>query len=140
MRIFGLIMRAYSYLFHVILALSMIAISAVAWINATPLEIWTLPWTGKVLTYWLFSSGLVGTAITALAITGRVRIVFTVWAAVVFVMTVRGFFFTSYMFGPSSTSLQTALLFTLGTLLALLGSLFQFRRAPARLLERSAMA
>ncbi len=140
MRLVGLFMRVYSYLFHLALALVMIALGAIAWLSGQPLNINVLPWNGAALTYWLFFGGLGGALITLLAIWGRLPVLFVLWAVVVPVMLVRGFFFSSYTFGATSTSISTALWFISAALLAFLGSLFTMRRGEPSLGRKTALA
>ncbi len=133
-------MRMYSYAFHAALACAMMAIAAVAWLSSTPLNIWVLPWQGETLTMVMFFSGLGGALITLLAFKRKLPILFILWSATVAVMLFRGFFFSSYVFGPTSTSITTAGLFVLAALAALAGSLFTGRRAEESLRRRAAMA
>jgi hypothetical protein len=121
-------MRIYSYLFEAALALVMLALSVVAWLSGHPLNIWVLPWQGDTLTTVMFAAGLGGLIITLMAVRRLLPILFVLWSVTVVVMLVRGFFFSSYTFGPMATSLTTALLLIAAALLAALGSLFALGR------------
>ncbi len=140
MRVVGLVLRFYSYLFHLFLALAMLAVASVAWLSGNPLEIAVLPWTGPALVKAMFFGGLLGLILTVLAMKRILPVLFVLWAAVVLVMAVKGFFFSSYTFGPAATPLSTALWFILAALVALVGSLFGLRRQPAAIRRKSALA
>jgi hypothetical protein len=133
-------MRIYSYLFQAALAVAMLAMSAVAWLSGQTLNIWILPWQGETLTRVLFAAGLVGLVVTAMAVRRILPALFVLWSAAVLVMLVRGFFFGSYVFGPTSTGIMTALWFVLGAFLAAVGSVFTIRRGERAMRGRPAMA
>jgi hypothetical protein len=80
-----------------------------------------LPWEDPKLTHLLFWGSLVGLLSLVLAVRGKIRFLFSLWATAVFVVLVYGFFFTRYSFG-SPGSFRNASLLTLGALLAALGS------------------
>jgi hypothetical protein len=120
-------MRIYSLAFHVLLSLAMIAVGLVARCSGNPsLNIGFLPWTGTTLTHILLLFGALGVALAVLAYFRIVPVLFTLWSLAVVVMLVRGYFLSSYYFGP--TGISTALWFTLAALLALVGSALPLRR------------
>jgi len=124
-------MRAFSYLFHGLLALFLLAISVVAWSSGQPLQLEMLPWQGPALTYWLLAASLVGLASVLLAIFRKWRLLFFLWSLAVLAMMARGFFLSHYYFaGPAE--FHGALYLTAGALLAALGAWFQLRREPLR--------
>jgi hypothetical protein len=134
-QVIGLVMKIYSYLFHLALALAMMALATVAWLSDHPLNINVLPWQGDTLTAVLFFAGLAGLLVTALAVKRIFPALFVLWNVVVLFMLVKGYFFSSYTFGPTSISISTALYFVLAALLAFGGSIFVIRRrvdVPAR--------
>jgi hypothetical protein len=92
-----------------------------------------LPWTGASLTHWLTGLGLIGLLCTILAVTGRLRFLFPLWALFVLVMLFRGYMFSSYTFSGSQ-GFEEAVVFFIGAILAFLGSLTVFRsRSPVPL-------
>jgi hypothetical protein len=124
-------MRAFSYLFHGLLTLFLLAISVVAWSSGQPLQLEMLPWQGQTLTYWLLCAALVGLASVILAICRKWRPLFFLWSLAVLAMMARGFFFSHYYFaGPPE--FHGALYLTAGALIAALGAWFQLRREPLR--------
>ena len=132
MRAVAFITRAYSYLFHLALACAMMGVAAVAWLTGVLLNIWVLPWQGETLTPVLFFSGLAGAGITVLAIKRIIPVLFIVWTLIVAGMIVYGFFFGSYVFGPTTTSFSTAVLFALAALLAAAGSVTVVMAKPKK--------
>jgi hypothetical protein len=97
--------------------------------NTLSLEI--LPWTGASLTHWLTGLGLIGLVCTLLAMTGRLRFLFPLWALAVVVLLFRGYMFSSYTFGGEA-GFKQALWFFFGALLAFIGSLTVFRARRER--------
>lgn len=140
MRAIGLIMKIFSYLFHLALALVMMALATVAWLSSHPLNVNVLPWQADTLTAVMFFGGLAGLVLTVLAFRGILPVLFVVWNLVVVAMLARGFFFSPYTFGPTSISFSTALYFVLAALLAFAGSLFLIRRAKEPAKRRTALA
>lgn len=129
MRVVGLIMRVFSFLFHLLLTVLMLAASTLAWFSNHNLTLRMLPWEGEALTYWLFFSGLAGLLITLLAWKRILPVLFLLWNVAVLVMLVRGYFFSSYGFSPGGGSLQVALYLILAALVAACGSAFHVRQS-----------
>jgi hypothetical protein len=125
------LMRAFSYLFHLLLALFLLGISLVAWSSGQTLQLEMLPWQGPALTYWLLGAALVGLTLVILAVFRKWRPLFFLWSLAVLVLMARGFFLSHYYFaGPSE--FHGALYLTAGALIAALGAWFQVRRSPLR--------
>ncbi|MBV8817190.1 MAG: hypothetical protein JO022_02465 [Acidobacteriaceae bacterium] len=116
----GLILRVYAYLFHMILSLFLIGIALIADATGKPLKMDVLPWEGMKLNHWVLALGVLGILSVVLAITGLFRYLFPLWAFVVFVMLLRGFFLTPYSFNGN---FDGAAWFTLGAFGAFLSSL-----------------
>jgi hypothetical protein len=129
---FNLLIRAYSYLYHAALGLFLFAIGAVA--LATPdssLQIPILPWDEPALSYWLFFGSLAGLVSVALAVLGKLRLLFPIWAIVVFVLMARGFIFTQYAFSGAG-SFRWAMLLTFGALVAIYGAYVSWRKPRSK--------
>jgi len=123
------IIRAFSYVFHTILALFLAAASGMALAFASQsLHLDMLPWTGRTLAFVVFFGSLCGLLTVALAVTGRLRLLFFLWSLVVTVLMIKGYFFSGYRFEPGSV--RTALYLILGSLLSLLGAWSQMMRQP----------
>ncbi len=135
MRVVSMVLRIISFLFHILLAAFMLAASTLAWSGGHNLTIEILPWQGAALTWVLLFAGLAGLVIAGLAFKRTLPLLFVLWNLAVLVLLVRGYFFSSYSFGPGGGSLSTALWFVLAALVAMLGSWVQFRslrRRPTR--------
>ena len=125
------ILRAYSYLYHGVLALFLVGISALALFGGTHnLNLEMLPWTGATLTYVLFFSALFGLASVLLALKGIARPLFMLWSVVVPLMMLKGYFFGSYRFLKEG-SFSMAVYLILGALLAIAGAWSQLRKPVA---------
>lgn len=126
----GLLLRIFSFAFHLFLGVVMAAIGFVALVSGQhTLQMGFLPWQGPALTYWLLGGGIASVVITLLAIRGIAPILFVFWSLAVVIMLLRGYFFSAYNFGAGSVS--NALYLTAGSLLALAGSAAQMRQGKA---------
>src|SRR5215471_15894906 len=122
------LMRYFSYLFHLLLALFLLAISGLALASGTPkLNFGMLPWTGDTLIYVLFFGALFGLIVVFLAMKGTLRILFLLWAVVVTVLLVKGYILSGYKFDTGE--FKTAVYLIVASLLALPGAWFQLRQA-----------
>jgi len=126
------LLRLFSYLFHGLLALFLLAVSGFALASGTPsLELGMLPWTGLLLVRVVFGAALAGLIAVVLALAGKWRFLFLLWSLAVVVLLIRGYFFTGYHFQPGGFS--RASLLTIGSLVALAGAWFQMFRRKERL-------
>jgi len=125
------LVRAFSYLFHGLLTLFLLAISIVAWSSGQPLQLGMLPWQGRPLTWWLLCASLAGLASVILAIFRKWRALFFLWSLAVLAMMAQGFFLSHYHFaGPAE--FRGALYLTAGALIAAFGAWSQVRPEPLR--------
>ena len=118
----GLLLRAYSYLFHLILSIFLIGIASLASMADKPLKLDVLPWEGFKLNHWVLGLGVIGIVCVLLAVTGLFRYVFPLWALFVLAMMFRGFFLTPYSFSGES-EFKGACWLTFGAFGAFLSSL-----------------
>jgi len=124
-------MRVFSYLFHGLLTLFLLALAVVALSSGQPLQLEMLPWQGQTLAYWLLCAALAGLVTVVLAVRRKWRLLFFLWSLAVLGMMARGFFFSHYYFaGPPE--FYRALCLTAGALIAVFGAWFQARREPLR--------
>jgi hypothetical protein len=127
-------MRIYSYLFHGLLALVLVAVSGVALgLGVEKLRLGMLPWSGKTLVYVMFFGGLFGLASVILAARRKLAILFLLWSVIVPIVLIRGYIFSGYRF---SGGWGNAKYLIPGSILAILGAWFAFRRQPARATKR----
>jgi LPXTG-motif cell wall-anchored protein len=125
-------MRLFSYLFHGVLALFLLALGLVPLFSGTHnLRLNMLPWEGKALTFWLLGLALLGLVSVLLAIAGKARAPLFAWSLLVVVMMLWGYFWRPYRWS-SADAFQTTLLLVGGALLATLGAWFALKRRPAR--------
>jgi uncharacterized membrane protein len=111
----------FSYVFHGLLCLILLAISTVAAVAGAPtLQLGMLPWTGTTLLYALLLGSLLGLATVLLAIRGRWRPLFFVWSLAVTVLATKGYIFSGYHFSPGEFS--RAMYLIVGSVVALAGS------------------
>lgn len=123
---FAAIVRYYSYIFHGLLALFLIAVSGMALaVSPQSLHLDMLPWTGSTLTYVVFFGGLFGLLTVVLAILRKLPALFFIWSLVVTVMMIKGYIFSGYGFEPGGFS--TAVELIVGSLIAIAGAWNQMR-------------
>ncbi|HEY1220913.1 MAG: hypothetical protein ABSE42_00845 [Bryobacteraceae bacterium] len=121
------LLRAFSYLYHGVLALFLLLVSALALASgATSIHLDMLPWSGATLTWVLLAAALFGLVAVLLAATRTVAAPFFLWSLVVVAMLLRGYVFSSYRFAPG-IGVSTAVYLVLGSWLALLGAWFALR-------------
>ena len=123
---FAAIVRYYSYIFHGLLAIFLIAVSGMALaVSPSSLHLDMLPWTGSTLTYVVFFGGLFGLLTVVLAILRRLPALFFIWSLVVTVMMIKGYIFSGYGFDPGG--FWTAVALIVGSLIAIAGPWSQMR-------------
>jgi hypothetical protein len=139
-RVVGWLMRIFSFAFHIVLGVVMLAVSSVTLLSgAHSLQLQVLPWQGAALTWWLFGSGLASIVLALLALRRKLPVLFVLWTLAVFVMLLRGYFLTGYNFAFGD-SFRSAVLLVLGALLAVLGSLLHARRELRQMKQSSVVA
>jgi hypothetical protein len=122
------LLRLFSYLYHGLLALFLLLVSAVALgSGAGALHLDMLPWSGATLAWILLAASLVGLIALALAITRRGAALFFLWSLIVAAMLLKGYVFSNFRFAPG-VGVHTAIHLLLGSWLALLGAWFAVRR------------
>jgi len=122
--------RWFSFLFHGVLLLFLLAISLVAWSSRQPLRLGMLPWSGEELTYWLLYGSLAGLVVLVLAVKRIWPVLYLAWTLLVLELMVRGYFFSPYSFAGRDEFTRTLYL-TAGATLAVIGAWFQVRRPRA---------
>ena len=126
----GLLLRLYSYLYHLVLSLFLIGLGIVAYSSGTTLSLGMLPWEGEKLTQALLALGVIGLVCIFGAITGLFRWLFPLWTLIIFILMVRGFFLGSFSFSGAD-QFKGAVWLTIGALGAFLSSLSLFtQRRP----------
>ena len=124
----GALLRIYSYLYHTALALLLLGISLVAIASRShSLQLGMLPWKGRDLTYCLLGVALAGLLSVLLALLGKLRFLFLLFAIAIFVMMVRGYFLGGYAFSGKD-EFRFAVLLTTGAFFAIFGAWSQLRK------------
>jgi hypothetical protein len=88
-------------LFHVLFALSIIALGAFAFAaGPRELRLEMLPWSGATGAAILLGGGLFGLLSLVLAVKDRLRFLFFLWSLAVAILLLKGLFFSPYRFPP----------------------------------------
>jgi hypothetical protein len=126
------LLRFVSYLYHGLLAFVLLALGLLVTLagGAQSLRLNMLPWSGPTLLWVLILGGLFGLCTVVLAIKGKLRPLFFLWALVVVIYLVKGFFLGGYRFSPGEFSKVAYLV--VGSLIALLGAFVQMFRPSKR--------
>src|SRR3954465_12147686 len=125
MQVVKALLRFFSYLYHLLFALLMLLMGFLLAIahgeNSVRLDM--LPWTDHTLIYVLLLGGLGGLILVILAMRGKLRPLFFLWALVVTYYLITGFFLGGYRFTPDG--FKNVLYLVAGCLVALLGAFVQ---------------
>jgi len=119
--------RYFSFVFHGLLTLILIAVSGVALASGHSLSLDMLPWTGSTLAAVVLAGSLLGLATVVLAFRSKLSALFFVWSLIVAVLMVKGYVFSSYYFEPGD--LGIALFLIAASLASIAGAWFQMRAA-----------
>jgi hypothetical protein len=126
------LVRIFSYLFHLVLTLFLLAVSVLAMASPTvSVRLDMLPWSGAALERWLLLGSLVGLASVVLAVAGKLRGLFLLWALAVPAFLVKGYIFSGYRFTAGGASLGLGLL--VASLVAFAGACLQWPERADRL-------
>lgn len=127
MKLVGLILRLYSYLYHLVLCLICLAIGTVTAIGGLhTLNLPMLPWKGVELTHYLLLLSIFGLLCTLLAATGIFRWLFPGWCVFVAWMMIKGFILGPFVYSGED-HFRSVLWLIAGALGALLSSLQLFK-------------
>jgi hypothetical protein len=132
LKAFGFLLRVYSYVLHLILSLFLIATALLATSGEQLRLTGLLPFNADDIVRGLLVLGVAGLLSTVLAISGIFRYLFPVWVTVALVLTIRGIFFSSYVF-PGQHAFEDALWFAFAILGAFFGGLWVLKPRRGRL-------
>ena len=121
--------RYFSFGFHGLLALFLIAVSGAALASGQTLSLEMLPGSGSALIWAVFLGSLLGFATVALAFRRKLSALFFVWSLVVAVLLLKGYVFSGYYFDPGE--LGIALFLIAGSVASIAGAWFGMREAVA---------
>lgn len=118
----GVLLRLYSYVYHLVLSLVLLGLGIVAYSSGKTLSLGMLPWEGEKLTQALLALGVIGLVCIFGAVSGLFRWLFPIWTLVILILMIRGFFLSSFSYsGPDQ--FHGVLWLMLGALVAFLSSL-----------------
>jgi hypothetical protein len=127
-----LLLRVCGYIYHLVLCLFLLGLAILGPASGrNNLKLPMLPWEGEALTRAVTILGAVGIVCVLLAITGKLRWLYPLWALFVFVMMFRGFFLSSYSFADAS-QFKFDVWLTAGALIVFLVSLSLFGRGSKK--------
>ena len=118
----GLLLRLFSYLYHLVLSLLLLGLGIVAYSSGTTLSLGMLPWEGEKLTQVLLALGFIGLVCLFGAVTGMFRWLFPIWTLAIFILMLRGFFLGSFSYSGAD-QFRNIILLTIGALVTFLASL-----------------
>jgi hypothetical protein len=123
------LLRICGYIYHLALCLFLLGLGIMGPASGqNNLKLAMLPWEGAALTRAVTILGVVGIICVLLAMAGKLRWLFPLWALFVFVMMFRGFFLSSYSFADAG-QFKFDVWLTIGALIIFLVSLSLFGRA-----------
>ncbi len=105
------LLRIFSYWFHGLLVVFLLATSGLA-LSSGPgrLNLQMLPWTGDTLLFVLFFSSLFGLLTLMLALGGKTPSLFFLWCLAVAVLLAKGYVFSWYHFSQGELKVAGGLL------------------------------
>lgn len=117
------LLRIYSWIFEALLCLLGIGVAVVSLTvgSPDPVSLDWLPWSARALPAWLIGLGILGLIFVILAMMGSLRVLLFLFAAAVFVLLAKGFFFSTHSFSGPMAARNSALLVS-GAFLAFIGA------------------
>jgi hypothetical protein len=126
LRAFGLLLRFYSYLFHLASSGFFLGLALISMITGSSLNLDALGFTPNNATLGAFILGIVGLASTLLALFRVFRFLFPGWAAIVVWLMIKGFILSPATF-INAQSFRWAVLLILGAVGAFFGALWTLK-------------
>jgi hypothetical protein len=126
----GVLLRFYSYVFHLAISFLFLFLGALSLAYSAPLHLEAIGLSDRNALFGVFVLGIVGLISTLLALTGTFRLLFPFWAAFIVWLMIKGLFLSTIRFsGPASFG--WAVLWTLGGVAAFVGAAWTLRRRRA---------
>jgi hypothetical protein len=130
-RFLGILLRLYSYAFHLALSAFLLGVAFIALSSHQPLALGMLPFSEEEMVSHVAMLGAAGLFSTLLALFRVFRYLFPLWALWALYLMVRGLLFSPYRFaGPEA--FKAGLWLIAGAALALLGALWVLRTRRGR--------
>jgi hypothetical protein len=128
----GILLRLYSYLFHLALSAFLLGIAGIAASSGQPLALRMLPFDDEHMVSRVAILGTVGLFATLLALTRVFRYLYPLWAALVLYLLIKGLLLSPFSFaGPDS--FKGALWLILAAGAAFFGALWVLKPRRGRL-------
>jgi hypothetical protein len=128
----GILLRLFSYLFHLGLSAFLLGIAVIAASSHQALALGMLPFSEEQMVSRVAMLGAIGLLATLLALFHVFRYLFPLWAGLVLYLMVNGFLFSPYSFaGPDAFKSGLWLIFA--ALLAFIGALWVLKPRRGRL-------
>jgi hypothetical protein len=125
--LFQKLLRIYSYLFAAAASIAYLALGLVSKTSGTQLTLDNMPWKSDELSNWLLGLAALGFISVLAAVTGsRLRILLTIFCAILMYVTVKGNFLSTHSFAGADDFERTIGL-SFGSILAFLASLLQLK-------------
>jgi len=128
----GILLRLFSYMFHLALSAFFLGIALIALWSHQPLSLGMLPFDGDQTISRIAILGAAGLFATLLALFRVFRYLFPLWAAFALYSMAKDFLLSSYRFGEPD-AYKTGLWLILAALLAFLGALWVLKPRRGRL-------
>lgn len=132
MKVFGFLLRIFSYLFNIVICLFLLGIGIVSIASHTTPKLGMLPFTDENMLTGLFVLAIVGLVSTILAWTGIFKYLFPVWTAIVLYLMVKGLLLSPYTF-PNASAFQGGLWVIFGAIGAFFGGLWVLKPKTRRI-------
>jgi hypothetical protein len=126
LRIFGFLLRVFSYLFHLAVSFFFLGLGIVSAASSTPLHLDAIGLPPEKALLGVLAIGIVGLFSTLMALFGIFKYLYPLWAIFVVWLLIKGFFLSAATFGGPE-SFRFAILITLGGLVALIGAMSAMR-------------
>jgi hypothetical protein len=128
LKIIGAILLIYSYLYHFILGLILMALGSLAEASGQHnLNLPMLPWKGAELTHWTLVLGLCAIVSVVLAVTNWFRYLFPIWCLAVVWLMIKGFLIAGTYTFSTPGSFRSVVWLIIGAIVAFLASLQLYR-------------
>jgi hypothetical protein len=128
----GILLRLFSYVFHLALSAFLTGVAIIAASSHQTLNLGMLPFESEQLVSRVALLGVVGLVSTLLALTRVFRYLFPLWAGLVLYLMVNGFLFSPYSFSGAD-AFQNGMWLILGAILAFFGALWVLKPRRGRL-------
>ncbi len=126
MNFIALLLRIYSFVFHMMLGVFLVTSAAISYRSHRTMNLDMLPFPDENLLRDTVLLGLIGIFCTLLSLTRTLKILFVLWTALAFYLMLKWFFLESYVFDDAHQT-RGAIWLTFGALGAFFGAAWAMR-------------